>query len=127
MSIKLSDLRLGNWVTLDRDKPFKITCSSFALFERLNIEVSDYLPIPLTPEILIKAGFENLHTEYCESFQKEPLLIEWLPDSTWMIRLELKIKSYAFVLTRDCYYVHELQNLWQSITGKEIELNTLSI
>lgn len=126
MSIKLSDLRLGNWVTLDRDKPFKITCSSFALFERLNIEVSDYLPIPLTPEILIKAGFELLP-------RSRAMYRIFLDDIEVSVSLEF---FFAYIDTpwgqapikKPIFkYVHSLQNLIFSLTGKEIELNTMSI
>ena len=78
-------------------------------------------PIPLTPDVLLACGFEDLHTEYCDSFRLKPLLIEMLPDSDIMIRIELGIENYAYVLNKDRHYpLHQLQNLFYSLTGAEL-------
>lgn len=70
-------------------------------------------PIPLTPEWLEKAGFK---TDRNFSF-KEP------------ISLILKNKKITFKLTPyhfiDIHSVHQLQNLFFALTGKELEFKNL--
>lgn len=82
--------------------------------------IGDFEPIPLTPEILEKCGFKNLHFEYCDGLRLTPIMIEFIPDSTISVRIELHEDGEAFVIDRSKFYLHQLQNLFFSLSGEEL-------
>lgn len=72
--------------------------------------IEDLEGIPLTEEILIKAGLDK----------------DWLPDFSKEIDCSIlqNGKVYAFKRGgRIIRYVHELQNLWKENTGEELTIN----
>ena len=84
-------------------------------------EFDDYLqPIPLTEEWLLKFGFEKL-SNFEEQYMEE--------DYVWQIDVE---RSPSLLLSNGIFhednygvkleYVHQLQNLYFALTGKELEL-----
>lgn len=74
---------------------------------------SEIYPIELTPEILEKAGFVKTGTWYFKS----PILIT----DKWV---EIEGVNYdyngAIVETNICQYLHQLQNLYHTLTGEEL-------
>ena len=87
---------------------------------------SEFKPIPLTEEWLLKFGFEKLNTKMsdCFVFQK----------GLWRVAIKDNIeKTYEWVLWHErispptwCLsrfeYVHQLQNLYFALTGEELTL-----
>jgi hypothetical protein len=86
---------------------------------RFDAELKDCSGIPLTEEWLIKLGFEevyrSLYTVRYENLQQAQFdyrfnLVENLRHLTWRGN------------TVQCEYVHQLQNLYYSLTGQELQL-----
>lgn len=120
MKLYTNELRYGSWIDY-LGKHVQCDISTIYAYSKTVGETGMYKPIPVTSDILLKCGFENLHTEHCESFRLKPLLIEMLPDTDIMIRIELGIENYAYVLIKDRFYaLHELQNLYFPLTGQEL-------
>jgi len=112
--MKAKELRIGNYILLE--KKHVIKC------DLIDIELSliDREPIPLTEEILLKCGFEknNIH--------KDPRMYEYCIDYMPYIRTIDNSKTFeiSFYTTR-IEYLHQLQNLYFALTGKEKALKIL--
>lgn len=124
--INPKELRIGNWVLdtiyLEEDeigKPLKIEYFHFT-------QPGDYFsPIPLTPEILEKAGFRAVDAEI-EGFTR----VHGRPFYS------IVSKSQIFTLTDEPYgvwhyidfpytrlqYLHQLQNLYFALTGEDLNI-----
>jgi hypothetical protein len=120
--VKANELRIGNWVY---DGEMKRICVIAEVREEtVKLDPTPYaatrlkwlMPIPLTPDILEKAGFKKDRTGFA------------LPDRM----------SLSFSVTKDgeylaCWldkslgvivkYLHQLQNLYFALTGNELEVN----
>lgn len=121
--IKANELRIGNWVEVD-DKPALVT----QIFDSgitcnhnddiTNGEAFKHItPIPLTPEILEKAGFENgcpYSKEYGHTAPKEAFFFEndYYPNEM----------SNGRSIGTEIKYMHQLQNLYFALTGEELPL-----
>lgn len=66
-------------------------------------------PIPITEEWLVRFGFEKID----HGFNKYPLYIYPIRDLYYRA---------VFPIIFDINYVHQLQNIYHSLTGKELEL-----
>lgn len=81
----------------------------------------DVSPIPITEEWLIKLGFEKPVISWICNFSfcsNKFLLTEWDNDKgSWIISLN---KNNG-VLIDKAKYIHQLQNLYFALTGKELK------
>jgi hypothetical protein len=78
-------------------------------------------PIPLTPEILEKAGFEYA-AGFADSYNRHPITLYNNPfKEGWTVEnlFEQQIKDDLLVIQ----HVHQLQNLYFALTGKELTIN----
>ena len=82
----------------------------------------NYNPIPLTEEWIVKFGFERRDVKDKISYEKHY--------PYWMrLKKGLKRNGYAFVLegfkgyAQQIRYIHQLQNLYFAMYGKELELH----
>lgn len=114
---KPEDLRIGNYLNI-HGAPAPIQAGWFCLIAQ-NKPLPKHEPIPLTPELLEKAG---LGAEYkCGSTwaeiagslsvfekveEKEGIILHYIKQNRRVIR-----------------YVHELQNLFYCLTGEELTIN----
>ncbi len=145
-----TDLRIGNFVTtIDRSGEihlptgitkkigqisfFKVDLYDFKRGfaiqnDSIRIDISDLSPIPLTEEWLLKFGFEKddltegLYTkimlEYNLEVSQNGFSGTLEKDLLWFIT----IKAYNNQVTFQKRYVHQLQNLYFSLTGEELTL-----
>jgi hypothetical protein len=110
--INAADLRIGNLVQVGNEIE-KLELVDFAdMYE--NSTLIHYHPIPLTEEWLLKLGFQKLYDNYYLLYVGSFKINYYynFSGSTWKFMLEeelLDIKS-----------VHELQNLYYSLTKKEL-------
>lgn len=130
--IDAKELRIGNLVTYN-GKEIAVGPSAISELYYLGdthakseIDKREYLPISITEEWLLKFGFERIHHYYC------------MNDGSMNYHYELKgNKMFMLYFDGRCFaineskishrehlshnkHVHQLQNLWFSVTGKEL-------
>lgn len=122
--IAAHELRIGNWV-LARPEIAGIETESEELvniqvaFVSKNMAHEEWLyPIPLTPEILEKCGFEKHHSNYyVDALMLKPNGNVW---EVWLYPAPSPQSAYNATNIR---FIHELQNLYFALTGEELEVN----
>ncbi len=94
-----------------------------------------FSPIPLSPEILEACGFEAEEARFINSFETEnPFVIDCngttfecnkvaeiyggMPNEFWKIRFG----DNTIYLLYEIKYIHQVQNLLYSLTGRELEI-----
>lgn len=125
--MKANELRIGNIVSYDGkeysihsvtpDFPYLNTIEfgfGVVTWEHIN-------PIPLTPEVLEKCGFDrigNLANHGNRIFYKAGrLILESIPDNRVAVSIDAKIESTIICFLE---HLHQLQNLYLSLTGTEL-------
>ena len=146
--IKENELRIGNWVKGPMDEFMQVNIlGSFTYPDYTHATgvgvfgQNGFEPIPLTPEILEKCGFELYDSDVDEDY---PEFIyqgyrKWknkhlyysagnTPEGNWQFAIsrqlsepvrQIDIDNDCFVL-RELNYLHQLQNLYFSLTGEEL-------
>jgi hypothetical protein len=121
--MKASDLRIGNLIYLKGDKVIEVTSvDTMMVFygERQEANIpQDAQPIPLTEEWLLKFGFQikelaNYVSIDFTTYEKGKLIIN---DANWIDYDDSRID-----LGYNLKYVHQLQNLYHSLTGEELTI-----
>lgn len=127
--MKAEELRIGNLIMKD-DEAFTVTgvTPRYVSYEHsgeltFNFRLEDVQPILITHEWLEKFGW--VWNEECKSYEK-------YPNGDTRMNLSLEIGgSYTMfnyvlkaVIAERIYYVHQLQNLYFALTGKELQLTT---
>ena len=138
--IKANDLRIGNKILLNGSiDTVTGIFNQLAEMEGIDylIQNSEYLdysldkiePIPLTPEILEKVGFEKSETGIKDCYVYNLILAE--SPLVSILNLELQycdkdliceVKLLPFN-TSKYKYLHELQNIWFILSGEELPIN----
>lgn len=133
--IQASELRLNNWATtIHNDKPTRVrklsqqvvkdgTIYTISVFENsFHYRPEHIYAIPLTEEILLKAGFKKY--SYVEGFKyfiqiaKFAFLSFWIDRGAGVISELIEVNEHDF--ETPCQYVHQLQNLYYCLTGTEL-------
>ena len=131
--MKAEELRLGNLVIDPLGEKYNYNGVSRVIkiydntFDTKDIEYggghinakSVMKPIKLTPEWLVRMGFE-LH-----EYDNEVEFNEWiLSDDSFMIMYIKKVNQYEIYYndSPNIKYVHQLQNLYRALTGKELTI-----
>lgn len=118
--INIQELRIGNYLF----NKGQLICTVNGIYRRDHISVKEsYLesihienfePIKLTTEILEKCGFEKIDFDYFELKTEENYYCH------------IDELGFGFALEHEtfyiCEYVHEIQNLYFALTGKEITI-----
>jgi len=106
--MELNELRIGNyyyWSAEGKNYDLKVRREDFS-----NDNYKNFKPIPLTEEWLIKFGFEE--TDYAG-------------DCYYLGSLQIDLSDFECAFNTnwlDCktQYLHQLQNLYFALTGKEL-------
>ena len=127
--MKANEIRIGNYIAdiwtpnglfkvteLRKDKIFYGNC--------FKAKYDDIRPIPLTEEILLKAGFEkcrkgcslNVGGESFDYYIKDKFVIWDHKHRGYSLE---SIRSQGFILYN---FLHQLQNLFFALTGEEIKI-----
>lgn len=129
--ISANELRIGNWVELAGRKEIIDGVLFQAYQDSRNIHLTgngiwnyeeQISGIPLTPEILEKAGFDTDEITYWKEFSLEGQVL--------YIHLGYyKGKVFKYLPTNqisvqgvEVSFVHQLQNLYFALTGNELEI-----
>lgn len=115
--IEARELRINSYYKIDKSVSIDQNVFKLDLTDiRANKNICKLInPIPLTPEWLLKLGFKK-NEDYLqeEVYENENFQLTNECDNGWFCGNEethLEIK-----------YVHQLQNLYHALTGKELEL-----
>lgn len=116
------ELRIGNWVIIDDGFPERVTTVTFNIIHYFPERESMLKPIPLTPEILEKAGFEESQDGF---FYNE--------EATFRIHNNRMLIDMSFINPEndETYFVnigvvdslHQLQNLYHALTSEELTIS----
>lgn len=139
--IQASELRIGNWVNGTTDfvkfpMPLKVTgLGAYSYYghngelnrDEFGIECgidgqyynfSDFSPIPLSPEILEKAGFELRVEDGIEKdYKNYPIYVKFQHNGGLLITIA------EYLSCSHIQYVHQLQNLFYCMTQTELTIN----
>lgn len=137
--IDVRELRIGNVVNDDTNLAQEIGCKVVGIVESISEENIGlkYLrsdgdtfygeehpinlsPIPLTEELLLKSGFsydpESACWKICGLFIRKV-------ESGFSIFIECEDDWYSNCYFKDFEYLHQLQNIYFALTGKELEVS----
>ena len=125
--MQLQELRIGNYISDLDGKIIKVEeltiCSSYTTKKRINNLPFDYYkPIPLTEEMLLKFGFE------VENKTENGILYDYLiAYVSYPKNFQIHSKDREFFALskynngqKYFKYVHQLQNLYFTLTGEEL-------
>ena len=127
--MKATELRIGNLVGFVRPEN---TDEITGIFNGDNgeyliktkflsgIPIGDYQPIPLTEEWLIKAGFSKINLEFANRFVLCGICIY----ETFNMKHEREGFHADVHVLVNLEHVHQLQNLYFALTGKELTFKT---
>lgn len=116
--MQANECRIGNWVEFKKKQSYDYTTLTGSSFEGSYIE-NTFKPIKLTEEWLLKFGFEkdfnNLNGRWQFFISKDGsnVIIEKFNEQ-WIFIWELNFVG------RPIGFVHELQNIYFALTGKEL-------
>lgn len=119
--LKATDLMVGDWVMLN-DKPYQVKGlhnDDTATFIgcRSAYYLVDAEPIPITPEILEKNGFEKAEDiqlyYYCLGIDDRVSIHDYAYDinssNTWHVHIDSE--DYSTIANCELTYVHQLQHI----------------
>ncbi|MFY8160218.1 MAG: hypothetical protein ACOVNU_02730 [Candidatus Kapaibacteriota bacterium] len=113
--MKSNQLRIGNYVLDNLGGILKIQAIG------TNSDLSHIQPILITEDWLIKLGFEKIMSRtYKINLNEKHYLTYYLEEKGVSI-------GYAMYCTFDCKYVHSLQNLYFTLTNKELIYNSYKL
>jgi hypothetical protein len=141
--INVSELRLGNFVCHYDPKEIFVTCQDEEIRKDVDMvdenlgylvsifnggdfnsasftapyEPKDINPIPITEEWLLNLGFENGTTNELKLATHATVSKDGMNEGWWVLYLGHNALHVKF------QYVHQLQNLYHSLTGKELNLS----
>ena len=120
--MEAKQLRIGNYAFTYKPEMFGII-KAISANETVYLEVGSIsypnlpanklMPILLTPEILEKCGFIK-DEDGCMLFGE---IFYWLNAGILQIAM-----GYTPLINAPCKYIHQLQNLYFSLTGEELEV-----
>lgn len=137
--MEVRELRIGN-LLMFRDKKMVEVSNLGNCFETIELinglrygsdDIGDYNPIPITGELLIEFGFKKLN--HLGRFIYVLYIDEWLnfevdlKNSTFHLvfgqennDLNIDIGRYTIYRLIEIEFIHEIQNLYYSLTAKEL-------
>jgi hypothetical protein len=117
--VRASELRIGNYVNTPKgyQKVNAIGSGKMLSVEYGSVEYQELTPMPLTPEMLLKCGFNQFST-VCYQMEIENLSLEYFTDTK-----ALYIYPNEGEIKIPMPYLHQLQNHYFALTYKELEIN----
>jgi hypothetical protein len=124
--MKANELRIGNWLLTQNQRTLKKYVEVESITEHaINIDFrehnySEVAPIPLTPEILVKCGFE--WSIYHQAHHKQGFIFDLSArHSGGFVMHESRGKQQ--IICPEILWLHKLQNLYFALTGTELEVS----
>jgi hypothetical protein len=120
--IDIKELRIGNWVKHGEqnvkvnDLPYLVDDNKDGYLIN-EIWADEYEPIPLTPEILEKCGFELIKKPKYKLGHKYKIKYSKKNGSLFQVNMGGK-----FLIIANIRFLHQLQNLYFALTGEELNV-----
>ena len=111
--INAKELRIGNYVYT---KEWVIKSYGIDGFVNIIKNIDNYRAIPLTEEWLVKFGFKF------SGYNSNDKAIYKINDEIWILKNIVTKKFYLTEYYREVKHLHQLQNLYFALTGKELEI-----
>ncbi len=124
--IKPGEFRIGNIFLLGKDmeRIFKMEFNRYGYMPN-GVPIEDFEPIPLTPELLEKCGFELDYAPQLPEVIKGNFVMNFMGinDNSDNIELSRNYSGTASYHLDVCIkYLHQLQNLYFSLTSTELKI-----
>jgi hypothetical protein len=122
--IKASELRIGNAIWDDTLNKIKWVTHRVISDLASNASPLPYSPIAITSDLLKKCGFGFTVSETTTYFIPvgDKLRIEFDENLVCGLALEMWDRRMRIPIIAEIEYLHQLQNLYHSHTGKELEI-----
>jgi hypothetical protein len=121
--IEAKELRVGNWVNYLYEWQSIDTIGLYSVGltgNGINTTLENLSPIPLTPEILEKAGFsKSMGSIWWEDSERLPLSEI---AKKFFYSICLSVNKSEWIDVTHIKHLHQLQNLYFALTGEELEL-----
>jgi hypothetical protein len=123
--MQAKELRIGNWVTqvaVGGSIPCRVSWLTLQDLSKPE-PMYKYEGTPLSPDILEKAGFVEIYgmpKEYFRSLYSIRKQTERGKRNLYVLYINA---GTSFVRLTDVPYLHQLQNLYHSLTGEELTVN----
>ena len=117
--MKANELRIGNLVYFE----YQVVDINIGDFHIIEKESKFFKPIPLTEEWLLKFGFEDSKIvcgEYIMQVSVNSFSGTLTKDASWFISIVHVSAHQTITVVKQ--YVHQLQNLYFALTGKELSI-----
>lgn len=123
--VQANELRIGNWLMGANGEPLQIDAYGILNISQYETNVE---PIPITPEILEKAGAKKLSsgwdfpfnrqfdTEVCHVFVDK---VNGDPSDMWVFKI---LTQSGIVAVNNIYFLHQLQNVIFCNTRQELNI-----
>lgn len=114
--MKPNELRIGNYVNwINTQEPHSL----YLIEEIRELNYHDcFVPIPLTEEWLLKLGFKKEHERYFNTF----IVLRFINNKVDVFNLGVSHDEEYLEFLNSINYVHQLQNLYFALTGKELQI-----
>lgn len=114
--INPSEIKLWNYIKIDGVETELDYHVMGKLFKNSNADLLNKLEgIPITPELLEKCGFKKEQNEIDTKSNKNV-------EGRWIHDDYLEWPGLLYLPNFKIKYLHQLQNLYYSLTGKELEI-----
>ena len=133
--IKANEIRVGNWLNDPRPltefnkKYVNNPDNGYFIATARDIQFAEeFEPITLTEEILLKCGFKKTEEYYAADEENVDVYtigcfdIAFI-DNEYKLWISIDEDSYYNFAWTEIKYLHQLQNLYFSLTGQELEVN----
>ena len=114
--INAKELRIGNYVYT---KEWVIKSYGIDGFVNIIKNIDNFKPIPLTEEWLIKLNFKYKKTEKSNSYSLDFFRVSFVIDGRYKGKMFISVANLNPDVN-NFLYVHQLQNLYFALTGKEL-------
>lgn len=118
--INANELRIGNWLNVIKVSPVQITADHIKSIAEGD---ADYSAIPLTPDILQKAGFVQISDYDPEGPTHRMNSSIGVIDVSYGYSMVDVVQNIGRVRHNKIKYLHQLQNLYFALTGEELTIN----
>ena len=111
--IQANELRIGNYIKYQDNLNFIVELEDFSDLYLGEDDIEDYHPILITQQRLIDLGFEDIGTYEYQINDDLIMENEYTDKGSWNF-------FYDNIHLTEIKHIHQLQNLYFAITGKEL-------